>query len=58
LFYLCPAVVADREFAAEVEEMLRADFTDWRLMTRESLDAKPLWFRVAARAAYLSAPIQ
>jgi cardiolipin synthase len=52
------AIAADRDFAAEVEKMLVADFSAARRMTRAELDAKPLWFRAAARAAYLSSPLQ
>ncbi len=52
------AVVLDSAFASEVESMLIADFARARLMTREELDGKPLWFKVATRAAYLTAPIQ
>ena len=52
------AIAADRNFAAEVEKMLVADFAAARRMTRAELDAKPLWFRAAARAVYLSSPLQ
>jgi len=52
------AVVLDTAFATEVESMLVADFARARLMTREELDGKPLWFKVLTRAAYLTAPIQ
>jgi cardiolipin synthase len=52
------AIVLDEAFAADVERMLRDDLARSTPMTREQLDAKPFWFRAAARAAYLSAPIQ
>ena len=52
------AIIVDRSFAQQTEEMLLADFARARLMTREELDRKPFWFRAAARAAYLSAPVQ
>jgi hypothetical protein len=38
--------------------MLAADFAQARRMTSEELRQKPLWFRAAARAASLAAPIQ
>lgn len=52
------AIVLDSAFGAEVESMLLADFAQARLMTRAELDSRPLWFKVATRAAYLTAPIQ
>jgi cardiolipin synthase A/B len=52
------AIFADAGVAAEVEGMLAADFARARRMTREELRKKPLWFRAAARAASLAAPIQ
>jgi cardiolipin synthase len=52
------AIFADAGVAAEVERMLTADFAQARRMTREELKKKPLWFRAAARAASLAAPIQ
>jgi cardiolipin synthase len=52
------ALFADAGVAADVERMLAADFARARRMTREELKKKPLWFRAAARAAALAAPIQ
>jgi len=52
------AIFADREVAARVERMLAADFAQARRMTREELRSKPFWFKAAARAATLAAPIQ
>ena len=50
-------LLADAEFVSQVERMLLDDFTRARLMTRKELDDRPFWFRVAARAAYLMAPV-
>jgi cardiolipin synthase len=52
------AIVPDARFAGHVESMLEEDFAQSRRMTREETDAMPLWRKVAARAAYLTAPIQ
>ena len=52
------AVVSDQTFAQQMEKMLLADFRRARLMTQQELAEKPFWFRVGARAAYLSAPVQ
>ena len=51
-------LVLDREFAKQVEQMLLADFDRSRRMTKSELAAKPRWFMAAARAAYLTAPLQ
>ena len=51
-------LVLDREFAEQVEQMLIADFKRSRRMTKSELAAKPRWFMAAARAAYLTAPLQ
>jgi cardiolipin synthase len=52
------AVVADVDFAAEVERMLDADFSKSRLMEPGEYDRKPWWFRFAVKLARLTAPIQ
>jgi cardiolipin synthase len=52
------AIVPDTGFAARVEKMLQDDFAQAHRMSLEELDAMPLWRKVAARAAYLTAPIQ
>jgi len=52
------AIVFDRGFAGQVEQMLRADFSGSRKMTLTEIEEKPLWFKAAARAAYLTAPLQ
>lgn len=51
------ALVADRAFARDVEAMFEADFARARRLRREDVDGRPLPLRVAARAAYLAAPV-
>jgi len=51
------ALVSDRVFAAEVENMLIEDFSQSRAMTIEEMEAKSLWFRIFSRAAFLMAPV-
>ena len=51
------AIVTEREFAAQVERMLEGDLERSRRVTGEQLHALPLWVRVAARGAYLLAPV-
>ncbi|CAM2065795.1 cardiolipin synthase [Sulfidibacter corallicola] len=48
----------DRTFATEVAEMLEQDFRDARQIGVEEFEARPIWFRVAARVARLLAPLQ
>ncbi|MGB1311496.1 MAG: cardiolipin synthase [Leucothrix sp.] len=52
------ALVDDKTFASDVETMLLHDFADANQMLIEEVEAKPLWFSILSRAAYLSAPIQ
>jgi len=51
------ALVADRSFAVQVAEMLRADFACCRRVAADELESRPLAVRVAARAARLLAPV-
>ncbi len=51
------ALIVDRDFARDVEAMFERDFARSRQMTREDIDDRPLWHRVAARGAYLFAPV-
>jgi len=51
------AINLDPEFAGRVGRMLVADFDRSRPMTLSEVEAKPLWFMAAARAAYLIAPL-
>jgi len=52
------AVVADTDFATEIEQMLEADFANSRLMEPGEADDKPWWFRFGVRLARLTAPVQ
>ncbi len=52
------AIFDDPRLAGQVERMLEADFARARKMTLAELQAKPFWFKMAARAASLAAPIQ
>jgi len=52
------AIVDDKEFAGQVETMLLNDFAQSNEMLIEEIEAKPLWFTILSRAAYLSAPVQ
>ena len=52
------AFSTDRKFVGEVDAMLVRDFSRSREATVEDITGKPLYFRVACRAARLFAPIQ
>ena len=52
------ALVADDDFAGEVERMLENDFAKSRLMEAGEYDAKPWWFRFAVNLARLTGPVQ
>ena len=51
------ALVVDQKFASEMEQMFLNDFARSRTMTLTEIIEKPFWFRVASRAAYLTAPL-
>jgi cardiolipin synthase A/B len=51
------ALVVDQDFALEMEQMFENDFARSRMMTITEIHEKPFWFRVASRAAYLTAPL-
>ncbi len=51
------ALVGDPAFVSEVEEMLEADFSQARQVGAEEYSSRPLWFKVAARLARLTAPV-
>jgi len=51
-------IVADSAFTEEVAEMLEGDFAHSVPMPPDALADKPFWFRLAARVARLTAPIQ
>ena len=50
--------VADKQFAAEVEEMLARDFAGSRLVTADEYSSRPFWFRLAVQASRVTASIQ
>jgi cardiolipin synthase len=52
------AITVDERFASEVKHMFVEDFKSATAMSVEDLDALPWWKRAAARAAYLTAPVQ
>ncbi|MGQ7248419.1 cardiolipin synthase [Halomonas sp. V046] len=52
------ALVADSGFAAEVAQMLEADFAGCREVGLEELRSRPMWRKLVSRAAYLLSPIQ
>jgi cardiolipin synthase len=52
------AVVLNSSFAAEVEKMFIDDFENTRLMTRDEIEGKSFWFKLAVRIARLTSPVQ
>jgi len=52
------AVIADPAFASQVEAMLEQDFAHSRVVGTDEYEGRSFWFRLAARAARLTAPIQ
>lgn len=51
------ALVTDSAFVSEVDKMLDADFANARPVGEEEYSSRPLWFKVAARIARLTAPV-
>ena len=51
-------LIADAEFNTEIEQMLLNDFTHAREMTKDEVDNKSFIFKLGARIARLTAPIQ
>ena len=51
-------IVLDQEFTSQVKNMLEDDFARARKMTLSEIEEKSFWFKAAARAAYLTAPLQ
>ena len=51
-------LVDDREFAAQVEQMLQHDFEHCERAHAEDLLQRSFWFRVAVRVARLMSPLQ
>jgi len=50
-------LVHDRAFAAQVDEMLQADFRSSREVSMEEIDSKPVWFPLAMAVAKLFSPV-
>lgn len=51
------ALVADRDFAAQIEAMLQADLERCDVVRRSDYDRKPLHLRIAAQVARLASPL-
>jgi cardiolipin synthase len=51
------ALVEDRTFASEVDQMLQADMQRCHQVTQKDIDNKPFWFPLATGAARLIAPV-
>ena len=51
------AVIADDEFAAEVERMFEADFANSEAVGDGEYADKPFWFRLSVRLARLTSPL-
>jgi cardiolipin synthase len=51
------ALVEDRTFATEVDQMLQADMQRCHQVTQQDIDNKPFWFPLATGAARLIAPV-
>jgi cardiolipin synthase len=51
------AIVADREFAAEVEQMLVTDFENASERKGYNLDSESVWERLKAHGSALLAPV-
>ena len=51
------ALVMDRSFANEIEEMFERDFLSSEIMEQGALAEKPFWFQLLVRLARLTAPM-
>ena len=51
-------IIADEDFAKEIEHMLEDDFAHAREMTQADVENHPFWFKFAIRLARLTAPVQ
>jgi cardiolipin synthase len=51
------ALVIDTDFNRQVADMFADDFANSEELESKVFASKPFWFRVAARAAYLFAPV-
>ncbi|WP_311948024.1 cardiolipin synthase [Halomonas piscis] len=52
------AFIPSASFAADVDAMLREDFSRCREVSLDELYRQPMWKKVISRAAYLTSPIQ
>jgi cardiolipin synthase len=52
------ALVGDSTFVDEVDRMFESDFAQSRIVGPEEFSGRPFWFRLAARLARLTSPIQ
>ena len=51
------AVIVDADFAREMETMFEADFAHADVIDPESLEERPLWWRVGVKLSRLAAPV-
>ncbi len=52
------ALIVEQGLTTEVEKMFQEDFAQSEKMTVQDVESKPWWFKMLARASYLTAPIQ
>ena len=52
------AIVADPDFALQVEQMFEADFARSRRVEDGAYKDRSFWFRLAVRLARLTSPVQ
>ncbi|RLB67353.1 MAG: cardiolipin synthase, partial [Deltaproteobacteria bacterium] len=57
-FEVTALIVEQGKTTRAVERMFEADFAESEKMTIEDVEGKPSWFKVLARASYLTAPLQ
>ena len=50
-------LIDSKTFAGEIAAMLEEDLAHSKAMSLEAVEAKPLWFKILSRAAYLTAPV-
>jgi len=51
------ALVADEEFAAEMEAMFESDFAHSVVIDPASIDGAPLWWRLGVSLSRLASPV-
>ncbi|MBW2682402.1 MAG: cardiolipin synthase [Deltaproteobacteria bacterium] len=52
------ALIVEQGMTTAVEQMFKEDFAQSKKMTVQGVESKPWWFKMLARAAYLTAPVQ